>query len=191
MCQYLNIIRAGGRICHFIEMTFFLQQQLLIAGDTFREIIRRLIRHVKRRNRDTVRTGKGGSHCFRLRAKEIYMGIIQGQVPFRSLHMNSRFGSAGTEVSRLSVSRRNLCPQPPCGAKLGNFREIIRTHAVVKLYLPGYFVRCEAGIRQFGNDFIPPSQRIPQFLRNISTRVIEQTGIHGKHPILRQSLAGS
>ena len=49
--QVFNIVRTGSRINHLVEVRFFLQQQLLVAGHTLGEVIGSCISLIERNNR--------------------------------------------------------------------------------------------------------------------------------------------
>ena len=60
--ELLNEIRTSRGVNDLVEMTLFLEQELLIACNALRELCRLLINVIERSNHDRVNTCKGCTH---------------------------------------------------------------------------------------------------------------------------------
>ena len=182
--QVFDEVRTGSRVNHLVEVTFFLQQQLLVAGDTFREVVRSLISLVERRNGDRVHTGKGSTHRFCLRTEHIHVSIEQSQVESRSFGVSQHLAS--TVASRI-VFLHDVCPQHTGSTELGDFQEVVRADTEVELDFLGSIVSRYTGFNQSVQVFVTPSEGITQFLSDVRTGIVQFESVYGDATILRES----
>ena len=174
-CRWVN---------HLVEVTFFLQQQLLVASDAFREIIWSLVCLIKWRNGDRVHTCKGSTHRFCLSTEHIHVSIEQSQVESRSFGMSQHLAWA---VASRSIFLHDVCPQHTGCTELRDFQEVVRADTEVELDLLGSIVYRYASFDQRVQVFVTPSKSITQFLCDVRTCIVQFDSVYADATILRKS----
>ena len=169
-------------------MAFFLQQQLLVAGDTFGKIGRNLVRSVERSHHDSVHVGQCGTHRLSLRAQHVHVAVEHRHVVSGSGRIDIHFTStvAGLILTRVGavfartnrvVLLHDLGPHHACGAELRDFHEIDTADAEVEFdFLGGEGCR-DTGLHHQVEVFVPPCQSVAQFLIDIGAGVAKRVGI--------------
>ena len=126
------------------------------------------------------------------------MSIKQGKVESRGFGMNSHLRSTtafsvSTFIITIAQTFRvvrsyDISPQHTSRTEFRNFEEVIGTDTEIEFDFLCYYGRRNPGIRQLIHVFITPSQRITQFLRNVSSCVVQWDCIYIQYPIERKWL---
>ena len=155
-------------------MAFFLEEELLVAGNAFGERVGSFIGKIERSGDDGVDSGHSSRECFGLAAQKVHMGIVDGLVETRSRCADVHLGS----ISAFGlVLFHNPGPEHTCGTELGNFHEEIAAHAHVELYACCHFTCTEAGVGESCHPCGTPCQCISHFLVYICTAVAEHSTV--------------
>ena len=110
--QVLQIVRSGSGVNDLVEVCFFLEQQLLVAGYTLSKICRTLVGYIKRRNGDLVHTSQSSTHRLGLAAQQVDVCIEDSHVELARLGADVHLGCVlqrGGE-DRSFVCLNDLCP---------------------------------------------------------------------------------
>ncbi len=175
--EVFNVVGTAGGVNDLVEMRFFLQQQLLVAGNALREIGGLLVGGIERSNSDGVDAGDGGTHALSLAAQHVDIGIKNGLVVQRSMGVDDHLGgtAADSVIFVLATGAGGLVgcyelgPQHTGGAEFGDFHEVVRTDGEVEHNLLGDVSGGQTGFGQGAHVFVTPSQCITEFLIAIGT----------------------
>ena len=182
--QVFDEVWTSSWVNHLVEVTFFLQQQLLVASDAFREIIWSLVCLVVRRNSDWVHTCKGSTHRFCLSTEHVHVSIEQCEVECRSFGMSQHLAWA---VASRIVFLHDVCPQHTGCTELRDFQEVVRADTEVELNLLGCIVSRYASFDQRVQVFVTPSKGITQFLCDVRTCIVQFDSVNADATVLRES----
>ncbi len=111
-------------------MAFFLEEELLVAGNSFRESIGFLIWSIERSHHDRVDACHTSREGLCLAAEKIHMSIVDSLVEARCSCANHHLRAV--EVFGL-ILLYYLGPKHTCGTEFGNFHEEIGRNAHVEL----------------------------------------------------------
>ena len=181
--EVFNVVRTCGSIHNLFDVRFFLEQQLLVAGDTFREIVSLGKYLVVRKNGERIYTGDGSRHTFGLGAEHIHVSVEDTHVPFRSGGVHLDLASA---VAFNAVSLHNLGPQHTSSTELGNFHEVVGADTEVEFDAFGNGASVEAFFGQSIQISLAISQTETEFLSDVATGVVEHNGVGTKYAEMRQ-----
>ena len=165
-------------------MALLLNQQLLVAGDTLREISSLLVRSIKWSYHHRVNTTQSSTHGLGLGTKQIDIAVKQCLIIDRggSIDNHLRTIILCVFVSLCSiiinVLLNNLSPQQACCTELGNLHKIVLAYTHIELNALCCKVCIDTSIRQLLQILITPSQRIAQLLNDISTCIIQCVGTY-------------
>ena len=159
-------------------MAFFLEEELLVAGDAFAESVRFLIRNVKGCGGDGIYACECSRHGFGLAAEEVDVGVVDCLVEARCrcvyVHFCT-FKACGLVLSD------NLRPKHAGCAEFGQLHEIVGRYAHVELNTCGNFIYRQAGVGEEGEPVGAPCEGVTEFLIDECARVGEHVGIYGQH----------
>ena len=185
--QGFNIIGTGGRIDHLVEVRFFLQDNLNIAGDAFGKIIGFAESGIKGLYQQGIASAQNGGHGFGGEPQHVDMRIIQGLVPVG--------GYAVNENRDLLIS----CQRPL--SRLENSTRAALTLAISMKYLdptPRFHCICLAislascpCIGKLVHVFGDHGQSKCQFLHSGCAGIAEQVAVHRQYPETGQFIHGS
>ena len=188
--QVLEVVRTRCGVNDLIEMCLFLEQQLLVTGDTLGEIRRTLVGDVERRNGDLIHACKGCRHRLGLRAEEVHIRIKNSHVETAGLgadvHLSS-VAESGRE-DRVFVCLDDLCPQQTACAELGNLHEIVTADTHVETDSVGCAVVRDACLGHHRHVLGTPSEGVRELLSCISAGVIEDDAVDAYYAVTRQRL---
>ena len=108
-------------------MRLFLEQELLIACDTLREVIRLLIGNVEGLYGKRINTTQRSGHRFGLCTKEVHVRIIDGLVPSGgdSVHVDL----SSLTLILVAIGAYDLSPEPACCTELSQLHEVVGSDA--------------------------------------------------------------
>ena len=150
-------------------MSLFLQQQLLVAGNTLCEVCWRLVWLVEWSHHDRIYVGDGSRHSLGLRTEQVHIRIEEGLVVLGSHSTNMHLASA---VAFGLILLHNLCPQHTGSTELGNLHEVVVAHAHVELDAFGSLCGFHTSFSENVHVFSTPSQCITQLLIDVSTSIV-------------------
>ena len=163
-------------------MALFLQQQLLIAGNTLREVGRSLVNGIEWNDRYRVDSAKCCTHCLGLRAEQIHIAVIHSHVVSGGRCIDTHLASA---IALGLILLHYLGPKQAGGTELRYFHEIVFGDAHIKLYL----ACCQSGVyacfNQLGEIFMSPCEGISQLLYDICSGIVERSSVNGNAAEMR------
>jgi len=187
--EVFDVVGTSRSVHNFVEVRFFLEQKLLVAGDAFGEFVRSFVGAVKGQDGQGVYTGDGGRHGFCLRAQQVDVSIVCGQVPGRGvgvqLDTGNCFGGSGRQVGV-----HDLSPQQAGSSELGDFHEVVGAHPEVEFDLGGYDFRCQTSFYTQLQEDITIGQPVTQFLGAVGAGVSEVVRIGSQYPDVGQGGTG-
>ena len=188
--QVLDIERARCGVNYLIEVCLFLEQQLLIAGDTLCELSRLLVGYIERSNDYLVHACDSRRHGLGLRAKQVHIRVEDGHVEAAGLgahiHLRSLFECSGEE--RCFVCLYNLRPQQTGSTELSNLHEVVTTDTHVEADGVRCLVVRHACFGEHGHVFCTPCECVCQFLCAVRTGIVQDNAIHAYYTIARERL---
>ena len=195
--EFLHKIGTAGHVHDFVEVAFFLQQELLVAGDALSKVGRGLVGCVERGHHDRVHARQGGTHGFRLAAEHVDVAVEHRHIISSSGGIDLHLASTVAELVLacvLAVLARayrfvlldDVGPQHAGCAELGDFHEVNAADAEIELDFLGGQRSRDAGFHHLREILVAPCQRVAQFLVGVSTRVAERVGIHRDATELRE-----
>ena len=185
--KFLDEVRTGRGVNHLVEVTLLLEQELLVACDTLREIRRLLIGSVERTHHDRVNTSEGGTHGLCLRAEQVDIAVEHSHIIERGGGIHAHLACT---IALGLILLNNLCPEQTCSTELGNLHEVVLRDTHVKLDSLGSLGSIHTSLGELSEIFITPSQGITQFLHDISTGIVEVSRVDSHHAILGIILQG-
>ena len=168
--EFFDEVRTGRWVNHLVEVTLFLEQELLVACYTLREVGRSLVGFVKWAHHDRIHSSNGSRHGFGLGAEQVDIAVKHGHIIRRGGGIDHHHAGA---VALGLILLDDFGPKHTCGAEFGNLHEIVFGDAHVELDLAGSKSRLNAGLYHLLQILITPSQGIAQLLHNICARVVE------------------
>ena len=188
--QVFEVIRTRSGVNDLVEMCLFLEQELLVAGDTLGEIHRTLVGDIKRRNGDLIHACQSSRHRLGLRAEEVHIRVEDGHVESAGLgadvHLSSVAESGGED--RVFVCLNDLCPQQTTSAELSNLHEIVTADTHVETDSVGCAVVRDSCLGKHRHVLGTPSEGVSQFLRSVRAGVIEDDAVDAYYAVTRQRL---
>ena len=154
-------------------MTLLLDNQLLVAGDTLREISSFLVRCIKWGDHHRVNTAQCSTHSLCLRTEQIDVAVEQSLIICRGGCIDNHLASA---ITLRLVLLHNLSPKQTGCTELCNLHEIVLADTHIKLNALGSEVCINTSINQLLQILITPCQRIAKFLNNVGTGIIKRIG---------------
>ena len=103
-------------------MTLLLEQELLVACDTLREIRRLLVGSVEWAHHDRVNTGEGGTHGLCLRAEQVDIAVEHSHIIERGGGIHAHLACT---IALGLILLNNLCPEQTGSTELGNLHEVV------------------------------------------------------------------
>ena len=157
--EVLDIVGTGSGVNDFIEVSFFLEQQLLVTCNTLCEVSRFLVGNVEGGYRYLVYTGEGGRHRLGLAAEEVDVSVEDSHIEARGLgayvHLSSILKGGGKDV--LFIGCYNLSPEQTCCAELSYLHEVVAADTHIEAYLASGEVVGYAGIGKHSHIVGTPS----------------------------------
>ena len=92
--QVLNIVRTTCHIHNLIEVSLFLQEQLLVASQALREVVWSLVRLVEWSHNHGIHICQSSRHSLRLRTEQVHVAVEKSLVIFRSHSTNMHLACA-------------------------------------------------------------------------------------------------
>ena len=163
-------------------MALFLEEELLVACDTLREVIGLLIWSVERHDHHRMDASQGCTHRLGLGAQQVDIAVEHCLVVCGSGSIDNHL--AGFIVLWL-ILLHNLCPKHACSAEFSQLHEVVLADAHIELDFAGSKVGIHTCIGEQLHIFIAPSQCIAKFLNDVCTCIVECVGINGNATELR------
>ena len=183
--EVFDVVRTATHIDEFVEVSLLLQQQLLVAGKAFAEVVGSLVGLVERSDHDAIDIADGSRHGFGLRAEQVDITVEERLVVFACDGADVHLAGA---VALGLVLLHNLSPKQTSCTELGDFHEVVFAHTHVELDA----LRCLSGIDtslgQLLQVFVTPGQCVAEFLIDVGTAVVERYAVDVDAAELRQFL---
>ena len=159
--ENLQVIRAARRIHGAIQPRFLLQNQLGIARQALRGLVRLAIGFVERLDLQRIHAAGRRGHGFGSRAQQVHVRIVNGFSPARGARVDGHFRGA---VVGILEARHRAGPHRAGGPQLGDFHEVVGSDGKGKCHGLRGMVRGESVIRELGHDLDSFGQREAEFL---------------------------
>ena len=189
--EVLKVIRTGSGVNDFVEVSLFLEKELLVACDTLSELGRTLVGHVKRRNNDFVHTCKGSRHSLSLCAEEVNVSVEDSHVEATGLgadiHLSSLFEGVGED--RRFVSLDDLSPEQTSCAELSNLHEVIAADTHIETDFTCCEVVRHTGFGHHRHVLSTPSKCVRELLCTICAGVIKDDAVDAYDAVVNERFA--
>ena len=173
--EFFDIVWTTSRVNHLVEVTFFLEEELLVACDTFAKFVRLLVRSVEWSDGDFVNWCESCRHSLSLWTEHVYVWVKQGLAVTWSGCVHHHLASA---VASRVVLLHDLSPKHTCCTEFCQFHEIYCWNAHVELDAVCHFVGGETCFGQLCHPFVTPRERVTEFLVNVCTSVAKHFAIY-------------
>ena len=159
-------------------MRFVFEQQLDVAGDALRELVRLGERRVERRHLERMHAGDSRRHRLSRAAQHIDIGVVDRLVPRRG-------HGVGEELARAAlfgvVPFDDVGPQHAGGAELGHLHKVVGGDAHRETDLAGRLVDGQPLVHQPHEVFVAGRKGEGQFLDDGRTGVRKVLARHRHH----------
>ena len=158
--ECLYVVGTACGVDNLVHVRFLFEQELLVAGDTFRERVRFLVRSIERCDGDGVDTGDGCGHCFGLTAQKVDVCVKDCLVVARGGGVYHHLGCGF--VCGL-VLFDDVGPKHTSGAEFGDFHKKVGGYAHIEFDATGGFIDAYAGLGEGCHPLCAPSQCVSEF----------------------------
>ena len=181
--EFFHIVRARQRINHIGHPSFFLQNELCIAGNACRGFRWQGNGLIKTIGMQRLRAAQNRGHRFKSRAHDVVIGILLLQTHTGGLAMGPQH--AGFGIFRVKF-RHNPVPQNPCSPQFRRFHKEIHTNGKEKRQTPGKGIHIHPPRNRRAHIFAPICNGIGQFLHQIRTGLLhvitaDRNGVELRH----------
>ena len=176
--ESLDVVRTTGWVSNLVEMTLFLEQNLLVACNALAKVIRSLVSLVERCNYNRVYSSQSGRHGLSLATEQIHIRVKYSLSELSSRSVDNHLASA---VALGVVLLHDLSPQHACCTELSNFHEIYCRYTHVELDAGSNFLSRNTCLGEHCHPFITPSEGIAKLLVNESTCIVEHYCVNAEN----------
>ena len=143
--EVLDVVGTCGGVGHLVEVGLFLEDELLVAGDTVGEVGGDLKRRVERHHGEGIHTAEDGRHGTCGGAQHVDIRIVEAHAEFGVGRMDVHLGV----LFLASVGLHDVGPQQTIGTQLGQFHEVVLSDGEVEAHLGCNFVDGQTFLGEF------------------------------------------